>query len=54
MYHLAHICIFAALLSVFFTLMFGRPEKRWRLGGLLFLCLTGGGLLAGLLMAPIS
>lgn len=52
--HFLHILVFSALLSVFFATMFGRQEKRWKLGGVLFLCMAGGGLLAGFLMAPFS
>lgn len=54
MMHLAHVVLFAAILSVYFAFLSGKPGRRLRFGLLLFACFAGGGLLAGLLMYPFA
>ncbi len=54
MRHLAHMLAFAAILSVYFAFLAGRPGRRRRLGLILFACLAGGGLLVALLMFPFA
>ena len=50
--HFAHMVVFAAMLSIFFAFLLGRPGRRRRLGLILFACLAGGGLALSLLMFP--
>ncbi len=54
MRHLLHMLVFAGILSTYFACLTGRPEKRVRLGLILFASLFGGGLLLGLLMFPFA
>ena len=54
MRHLAHMLVFAAILSTYFALLLGREGRRLRLGLILFASLAGGGVLVGLLMFPFA
>lgn len=54
MRHLLHMIVFAAILSIYFACLTGKPDRRVRLGWILFACLAGGGLLLGLLMFPFA
>lgn len=54
MRHLAHMFVFAAILSTYFAFLAGRRGRRRRLGLILFACLAGGGLAIALLMFPFA
>jgi hypothetical protein len=52
--HLAHMLLFAGILSTYFAFLLGRRGRRLRFGVVLFASLAGGGLAAGLLMYPFA
>lgn len=54
MAHILHMLTLAAILTVFFALVFGDEGRRLRFGVKVGAALAGGALLAGLLMYPFS
>ncbi len=54
MRHVAHMIVFAGILSTYFALLLGRTGRRLRLGLILFASLAGGGILLGLVMYRFS
>lgn len=52
--HLLQLALFAAILSLFFTFLQGGKRPRWKLGGVMWLSIVGGGLLVALMMYPFT